>query len=112
MSRDVHSYTHWLRPRNPPPPPTFGLVYEGAIGKQSLCNPVVHGKLKNLKADLIDVEPVSPAHEEPRILHHLVRPSPFQTMRTLAYKKYCTCLFLEHRYRYCTTACTWTEVCG
>jgi hypothetical protein len=34
MSRDVHSCTHWLRPRTPPPhPPAFGLVYEGAIGQ-------------------------------------------------------------------------------
>jgi hypothetical protein len=44
MSRDVHSCTHWLRPRNPPSPiPTqLGLVYEGAIGQPrqttSLCN--------------------------------------------------------------------------
>ncbi len=42
MSRDVHSCTHWLRPRNPPPhPPAFGLVHEDAIGQQrqtiSLC---------------------------------------------------------------------------
>jgi hypothetical protein len=30
----VHSCTHWLRPRNPPPhPPAFGLIYEGAIGQ-------------------------------------------------------------------------------
>jgi hypothetical protein len=28
----VHSRTHWLRPRNPPPPP-FGLIFEGAIGQ-------------------------------------------------------------------------------
>ncbi len=28
----VHSCTHWLRPRNPPPP-AFGLIYEGAIGQ-------------------------------------------------------------------------------
>jgi hypothetical protein len=38
MSRDVHSRTHWLRPRNPPPPPipriAMGLVSEGAIGQQ------------------------------------------------------------------------------
>jgi hypothetical protein len=27
----VHSCTHWLRPRNPPPPPPFGIKYEGAI---------------------------------------------------------------------------------
>ncbi len=26
-----HSCTHWLRQRNPPPPPAFGLIYEGAI---------------------------------------------------------------------------------
>jgi hypothetical protein len=42
MSRDVHSCTHWPRPRNPPYPPVLGLVYEGAIGQQrkttSLCN--------------------------------------------------------------------------
>ncbi len=30
----VHSCTYWLRPRNPPPPPAFGLTYEGAIGQQ------------------------------------------------------------------------------
>jgi hypothetical protein len=30
MSRDVHNCSHWLRPRNPhPPPPAFGLIYEG-----------------------------------------------------------------------------------
>ncbi len=29
----VHSCTHWLRPRNSPPPPSFGLIYEGAIGQ-------------------------------------------------------------------------------
>jgi hypothetical protein len=28
----VYSCPHWLRPRNPPPPP-FGLIYEGAIGQ-------------------------------------------------------------------------------
>ncbi len=31
----VHSCNHWLRPRNPPPPPStaFGLKCEGAIGQ-------------------------------------------------------------------------------
>jgi hypothetical protein len=30
MSRDVHSCTNWLRPRNsPPPPPAFGLALRG-----------------------------------------------------------------------------------
>jgi hypothetical protein len=29
----VHSCTHWLRPRNLPPPPAFGLMYEGTIGQ-------------------------------------------------------------------------------
>jgi hypothetical protein len=29
MSRDVHRYTHWLRPRNSPPPPAFGLGLRG-----------------------------------------------------------------------------------
>ncbi len=28
MSRDVHSCSHWLRPRNPPLP-AFGFIYEG-----------------------------------------------------------------------------------
>jgi hypothetical protein len=31
MSRDVHSCTHWLRPRNSPPSRAFGLVYGGAL---------------------------------------------------------------------------------
>jgi hypothetical protein len=37
----VYSCTHWLRPRNPPPP-AFGLIYEGAIGlpTTSLFNPL------------------------------------------------------------------------
>jgi hypothetical protein len=34
MSRDVHGSVHWLRHRNPPPPPAFGL-----IGTTSPCNP-------------------------------------------------------------------------
>ncbi len=42
----VHSCTHWLRPRNAPPPHAFGLVYEGAIGQPrrttSLCDPLVN----------------------------------------------------------------------
>ncbi len=35
MSRDMHSCSHWLRPRkarnlpSPPPSPAFGLIYEG-----------------------------------------------------------------------------------
>jgi hypothetical protein len=28
MSRDVHSCTHWLRPRNPPPPSPIPPVYD------------------------------------------------------------------------------------
>ncbi len=27
----LYSCSHWLRPRNSPPPPLFGLIYEGAI---------------------------------------------------------------------------------
>jgi hypothetical protein len=29
----AHSCAHWLRPRNPPPPPHHPLAYEGAIGQ-------------------------------------------------------------------------------
>ncbi len=29
----MHSCTHWLRPRNPPPQHAFGLIYEGSIGQ-------------------------------------------------------------------------------
>jgi hypothetical protein len=40
----MYSRTHWLRPRNYPPPPAFGFIYEGAIGQlretTSLCNPL------------------------------------------------------------------------
>jgi hypothetical protein len=44
MSRDVHSCSHWLRPRNPPPP--FPRIWahttRGAIGQTtSSCNPLV-----------------------------------------------------------------------
>jgi hypothetical protein len=37
----VHSHTHWLRPRNPPPLPfpAFGLLYEGKIADISLGPP-------------------------------------------------------------------------
>ncbi len=47
MSRDAHSCTHWLRPRNSPSlPPHLDSYCEGAIGQQrqttSLCNPLSH----------------------------------------------------------------------
>jgi hypothetical protein len=29
----VYSCTPWLRPRNSPPPPAFGLKYKGVIGQ-------------------------------------------------------------------------------
>jgi hypothetical protein len=29
----VYSCTHWLKPRDSPPPPAFGLIYEGAVGQ-------------------------------------------------------------------------------
>jgi hypothetical protein len=42
----LHSCTHWLRLRNSPPPPAFGLIYGGAIGQPrettSLCDPLPH----------------------------------------------------------------------
>jgi hypothetical protein len=45
----VYSWTHWLRPRNSPPPPAFWLIYEVAIGQPrktiSLCNPLLMTKL-------------------------------------------------------------------
>jgi hypothetical protein len=39
LSRDFYSCTHWLRPRNPPPPthippPPFGLVLRGRYSGQ------------------------------------------------------------------------------
>ncbi len=41
----VHSCTLWLRTRNSPLPPAFGLIYEGAIGQPryttSLCEPLL-----------------------------------------------------------------------
>jgi hypothetical protein len=44
MSRDVQSRTHWLSPRNSPPPPYLDSYDEGTIGQQrkttSLCNPL------------------------------------------------------------------------
>jgi hypothetical protein len=32
----VYSCIHWLRPRNSPPPPAFGPMYEGAIGQPKI----------------------------------------------------------------------------
>jgi hypothetical protein len=29
----VNSCTHWIKFRNSPPPPVFGLIYEAAIGQ-------------------------------------------------------------------------------
>ena len=39
MSRDVHSCTHWLRPRNPLPSPRIAWTHirEGAM---PICNPL------------------------------------------------------------------------
>ncbi len=55
----VHCCTHWLRPRNRPPPPSpaFGLIYEGAIDQQdrrhlSACDPwfVLCRKKENMES--------------------------------------------------------------
>ncbi len=50
------SCTHWLRPRNSPPPAAFGLLYEGAIGQPrwttSLCNPLETLNIKRLQKGL------------------------------------------------------------
>jgi hypothetical protein len=57
MLRDVHSCTHWLRLRNPPNPPSFGLAYEDAICQQrqmtSLCNPLVTIKHTTTKSNVV-----------------------------------------------------------
>jgi hypothetical protein len=36
MSRDVHSCTHWLRPRNSLTPPAFGLVLLGRCWSEKI----------------------------------------------------------------------------
>ncbi len=40
----VYSFNHWPKPRTPPPPSAFGLIYEGAVGQPrqttSLCKPM------------------------------------------------------------------------
>jgi hypothetical protein len=44
----MYSCILWLRHPATPPPPTFGLIYEGAFGQHrqttSLCNPLILGK--------------------------------------------------------------------
>ncbi len=71
------------------------FTHPGSRGQKSTGS-----RIRDTEADLVDVEPVSPAHEEPRILHHLVRPSPFQTMRSLTYRKNLVFL-LQHTGTYC-----------
>ncbi len=43
ISKVYYGCTHWMRPRNAPPP-AFELIYEGAIGQPrqttSLCDPL------------------------------------------------------------------------
>ncbi len=42
VSRDVHSCTHWLRPRNPPPPPALrGRYWSAKIDDISLLNGIL-----------------------------------------------------------------------
>ncbi len=57
----VHSCSHRLRPRNPPP--AFGLIYEGAIGQPrqttSLCDPLLNTNGK--KCNTSTEAKVSPA---------------------------------------------------
>ncbi len=81
MSRDVHSCTHWLRPRNPLNPSAFGLVYEGAIGQlrqtTSLCNPLLPGFTEVFKVYRI--------HYSHTLAHN--SPSPLYTTREALQKK-------------------------
>ncbi len=39
MSRDVHSCSHWLRPRKPPPPRIWALMRDAQIDDISLKPP-------------------------------------------------------------------------
>jgi hypothetical protein len=49
MSRDIHSCTHWLRPRNHPPLPPIGTRYwSPKIFDISLCNPLVNNEAKKI----------------------------------------------------------------
>jgi hypothetical protein len=61
MSRDVHSCTHWLRPRNSPPPSHLDSYYEGAIGQQDrrhlLVTPCVN-QLASLQIDLAAISQI------------------------------------------------------
>jgi hypothetical protein len=66
----VHSCTHWLRPRNSPSPPAFGLIYEGAywsakIDVTSLCNPLTP-PLHHLPANIGKASPAGQREDRPR----------------------------------------------
>ncbi len=59
MLRDVHSCTHWLRPRNPSPPPAFGLVLRGRywsakIDDISLPPGEIEPSKKNIESSIVD----------------------------------------------------------
>ncbi len=52
----MYSCTHWLRTRNSPHPPAFGLIDEGAIGQPrettSLCNPLGQSDLRDWRREV------------------------------------------------------------
>ncbi len=45
----VHSCTHWLRPRNPPPPPAFRRSCQGVHGSAFLTSGGRRNFLKNIR---------------------------------------------------------------
>jgi hypothetical protein len=67
---DMHSSTHWLRPRNPHPPPSpaFWPIYEGAIGQPrqttSLCDSL--GQPKRMPSLTVQAETETKASRHKR----------------------------------------------
>jgi hypothetical protein len=89
MSRDVHSCSHWLRPRNPPPPlplsPHLRSYTRGAIGPlrwtTSPCNPLVMGVPQDLQPLQAHITPclmlnvLMGLQGEVMLEHHLAEPA-------------------------------------
>ncbi len=68
----MDSCTHWLRPRNSPPPHAFGLIYESAVGQPrlttSLGNPLILILYKNVNTVNIEDELITFAEKMAKVV--------------------------------------------
>ncbi len=89
----MYSCTHWMRACKSPPPPTFGPIYEGAIGQPrlttSLCNPDAWRRTNEIIDDTIVHIKI---YETAMIITLVLTPITIHpTSSTFSSKIYCRC---------------------